>query len=413
MLSELIQDMTLTVSQLNEYANRLLMNDEMLQGLLVTGEISNFRKYPSGHWYFSLKDDKSAVKCVMFRQYNRGVTTDLKDGMHITVGGYASIYLRDGSFQIYVKVVRQEGAGALFERFEKLKKELMQQGLFDAAHKKKIPRYPKRIGVVTSPAGAVIRDIVEVAKRRNPRVDILLAPASVQGQLAAGEIACAIGLLNQRDDIDVIIVGRGGGSIEDLWAFNETVVANAIHQSRIPVISAVGHETDTTISDYVADLRAPTPSAASELAVPIYDALIQFLDTTSERMQTVACQRLTENQKRCETLMRIFSPSRAGETIDRRSERLRHVLFDIHTHAVAAVKAQRQRLEVQTAKIEAYSVESVLKRGYAAIRDTQSGRVVKCAGQLAIGQDIGIVLWDGTARATVDKVDKREETDHG
>ncbi len=412
MLSELIQNMTLTVSQLNEYANRLLMNDELLQGVLVTGEISNFRRYPSGHWYFSLKDGQSAVRCVMFKQYNRSVAIDLKDGMNITVGGYASIYLRDGSFQIYVRTMKSDGAGALYQRYEQLKKDLAQQGLFDNAHKKPIPRYPNRIGVVTSPAGAVIRDIVEVARRRNPHVDILLAPASVQGKNAAGEIARAIALLNARDDIDVIIVGRGGGSIEDLWAFNEAVVAHAIFQSRIPVISAVGHETDTTISDYVADLRAPTPSAASELAVPVYDALLQFVDTVNARMQTAARQRLQQNQKRCDTLTAVLGPSRILELVIYQKQRVRHSVADINARLNAAITVRQQRMAMAEAKIEAYSIRSVLDRGYAVITGTKSKQLIQSVKQLQSGQDIRIILKNGAASAVVTQVDEREGTDY-
>ena len=404
--------MTLTVSQLNEYANRLLMNDELLQGVLVTGEISNFRRYPSGHWYFSLKDEQSAVRCVMFKQYNRSAAIDLKDGMNITVGGYASIYLRDGSFQIYVRTMKSDGAGALYQRYEQLKRDLAQQGLFDNAHKKPIPRYPNRIGVVTSPAGAVIRDIVEVARRRNPHVDILLAPASVQGKNAAGEIARAIELLNARDDIDVIIVGRGGGSIEDLWAFNEAVVAHAIFQSRIPVISAVGHETDTTISDYVADLRAPTPSAASELAVPVYDALLQFIDTVNARMLTAARQRLQQNQKRCDTLTAVLGPSRILELVIYQKQRVRHSVADINARLNTAITVRQQRMAMAAAKIEAYSIRSVLGRGYAVITDTKSKQLIQSVEQLQSGQDIRIILKDGAASAVVTQVDEREGTDY-
>jgi exodeoxyribonuclease VII large subunit len=410
MLGELIRRMTMTVSELNDYANRLLMNDEVLQGMLVTGEVSNFRAYPSGHWYFSLKDEQSSVRCVMFKQYNRSVGFDVTDGMHLTIGGYASIYPRDGSFQVYVQTMQSEGVGSLFEQLERLKKQLSEKGLFDGAHKKALPRYPGRIGVVTSPAGAVIRDIIEVGSRRNPNIDILLVPVSVQGKTAATEIARAITLMNQRDDIDVIIIGRGGGSIEDLWAFNEEVVAYAIFESRIPIISAVGHETDTSISDLVADRRAPTPSAAAELAVPLFDAWLQLLDVASMRLRSVAKAKAQEKARLCRSMTAALSLVRIGQrlTIDRqRIDKFGTVFF---ARALFFHNACEQRAAMAAAKLEAYSVQSVLNRGYAAISDAGSGKAISGVGQLCIGQGIRLLLRDGSALACVsDKKNKEGE----
>ncbi len=408
MLSELIERFSLTVSQLNEYANRLLMNDELLSGVLVSGEVSNFRKYPSGHWYFSLKDEQSTVKCVMFKQSNRSVAFDITDGMHVTVGGYANIYLRDGTFQLYVQTMQCEGAGSLYEQFEHLKRSLAEKGLFDASHKKRIPRYPKRIGVVTSSAGAVIRDIIEVSRRRNPNVDILLVPVSVQGKTAAAEIARGIHMLNQRDDIDVIIIGRGGGSIEDLWAFNEEIVAYAIYQSRIPIISAVGHETDTTISDYVADLRAPTPSAAAELAVPLFDAWLQALDIAASRMQAATANRMMQNNKHLLALQSAISPNRMKAYVMLRENRLFQCARRLDKGAADAMQRLFERIRFSEAKLYAYSVQSVLNRGYALILDEASQRAVGSVDGLAIGQSIRMIFKDGHARADVTRFQRRE-----
>ncbi len=409
MLNELINNFTLSVSQLNEYANRLLMSDELLQGVLVSGEVSNYHKYPSGHWYFSLKDEQSSVKCVMFKQNNRSIPFDVTDGMHITVGGYASIYLRDGSFQLYVQTMQSEGAGVLYERFEKLKNSLAEKGLFDSAHKKRIPRFPKRIGVVTSSAGAVIRDIIEVSKRRNPNVDILLVPVSVQGKTAATEIAKGIETLNRRDDIDVIIIGRGGGSMEDLWAFNEEAVAYAIHQSRVPIISAVGHETDTTISDYVADLRAPTPSAAAELAVPLFDAWVQFVDIAANRMQNALTQQMAQRSRHLQALLSALSPARMNAYAMLHERHLAQTVQRIGNAYTNALQNWTQRILLCESKLQAYSVQAVLERGYALVLDESTGKAIGSAEGLVDGQSIRLLWKDGQAKAGITDVFRQED----
>ena len=261
-------DWTLSVSQLNEYVRRLLAGDPMLRSLRVQGEISGFKRYTSGHLYFTLKDETASVSCVMFRTAAESLDFRPQDGQRVTISGSASLYPQRGQYQLYVERMQREGVGELYMRFEALKRKLAAEGLFDQAIKKEIPAYPRVIGVATSPTGAVLRDIVRVARRRDPNISILLAPTSVQGAGAAAEIVQAIELLNRQGEADVILCGRGGGSIEDLWPFNEEIVARAIRASKIPVISCVGHETDFTIADFAADLRAPTPSAAAELAVP-------------------------------------------------------------------------------------------------------------------------------------------------
>ncbi len=408
MLSELISSITWSVSQLNAYVGQLLNRDESLQGLLVSGEVSNFKRYPSGHWYFSLKDEQCAVRCVMFRQNNRLVNFDVRDGMHMTVGGYASLYQRDGSFQLYVQTMRQEGAGALYERFEQLKQKLQQEGLFDRAHKRPIPAFPRRIGVITSPAGAVIRDIVQVGTRRNPDLDLLLVPVSVQGDAAVPEMVQALQTLNARDDIDVIILGRGGGSVEDLWAFNEEALARAVYESRIPVISAVGHETDTTICDYVADLRAPTPSAAAELAVPLRDEWLQHLDDVQTRMGKVCAQRVQRAQQMLEALSR----SAGAKTVQIRCEQLSlRVTHAEHTLGASAQKALTQadnRLHLGVARMEAYAPERTLKRGYVMLLDAKQ-KPISSRQKAKEGQKARVIFYDGEMDAVLHQPVEQEE----
>ena len=258
----------ITVCELNKYIKARVDEDEFLNNVYVKGEISNFKLHYTGHMYFTLKDESSIIKCIMFKGYTPNLTFMPKDGMKVLVLGTVSVFERDGVYQIYCKAMKQDGMGSLYEEYQKLKAKLEKEGLFDISHKKKIPMFPKRIGVLTSSTGAVIRDIINVSTRRNPNVHILLLPVPVQGEGAAEKIAQGIRKMNEENLADVLIIGRGGGSLEDLWPFNEEVVAREIYNSKLPIISAVGHETDFTIADFVADLRAPTPSAAAELAVP-------------------------------------------------------------------------------------------------------------------------------------------------
>lgn len=258
----------ITVSELNNYVKKKIDDDEFLNNVYVRGEISNCKLHYTGHIYFTLKDEKSLIKCIMFKSYTPHLTFVPKDGMKVMIFGTVSVFERDGVYQIYAKAMKEDGIGTLYEAYEKLKAKLEAEGLFDTSHKKKIPQFPREIGVLTASTGAVIRDIINVSTRRNPKVHITLLPVPVQGPAAAEAIVDGIKKMNELKKVDVIILGRGGGSLEDLWPFNEEMVARAIYESEIPIISAVGHETDYSISDFVADLRAPTPSAAAELAVP-------------------------------------------------------------------------------------------------------------------------------------------------
>ena len=276
-------DWALTVQELNEYVRKRLAGDPMLRGVRVRGEISGFKPHYSGHRYFVLKDEASRINCVLFKQHAHGLDGELRDGDQVTCTGQVSLFVRDGAYQFYVESVEHEGAGTLFLQFERLKNRLMAEGLFDPAVKKPLPEYPHTVGIVTSETGAAVRDMIRVAKQRNPSVGILLRPAQVQGTGAAQDIADAIAELNANGRADVILVGRGGGSMEELWAFNEEIVARAIYNSRIPIISCVGHETDVTIADFVADMRAATPSQAAELAVPVRAEIEERLDMLHRR----------------------------------------------------------------------------------------------------------------------------------
>ena len=399
----------LTVSELNDYTRKLLAGDPLLRNLEVTGEISGYKHhYATGHRYFSLKDETARVQCVMFRQNALGLDFQPSDGMRVTVRASASLFVRDGSYQLYISSMRAAGQGDLFARFEKLKQKLMAEGLFDPARKREIPRMPRVVGVATSRTGAAIRDIVQVARRRNPNVGILLAPCAVQGEGAAEEIVRAIQRLNENGESDVILVGRGGGSIEDLWAFNEEIVARAIAASKIPVISCVGHEVDFTISDFVADLRAPTPSAAAELAVPDIAALKQELAgllgrlagalESGQRVRRLQLEKLAASPALARPSQTMIEPRRL--LVERLVERLNAAM-------PAIVQNRRHRLDALSASLRALNPESVLERGYAIVR--QEGGIVPRAGAVDETKPIRVRFSDGEIAANVIEIKQRND----
>ena len=390
----------LTVSELNEYARKLLAGDPLLRGLEVSGEISGYKHHYSGHRYFSLKDENARVQCVMFRQHAMGLDFQPSDGMRVTVWASASIYPQNGSFQLYVTAMRQAGQGDLYIRFERLKQRLMAEGLFDPARKREIPAFPRVIGVVTSQTGAAIRDIIHVARRRNPNVGIVVSPCLVQGPDAAADIVRAMARLNRAKACDVMLVGRGGGSIEDLWAFNEETVARAIAASPIPVVSCVGHEVDFTISDFVADLRAPTPSAAAELTVPRLDQLRAELDgmvarlagalASGQRLRRLALERLAASAALTMPRRALIEPRRARlEAAERRLAAAMPVRLERSHH----------RLEALSASLRALNPASVMERGYAVVR--QEERVVPRAARADGGLPVRICFADGTLAADI------------
>ncbi|MDD6872093.1 MAG: exodeoxyribonuclease VII large subunit [Clostridiales bacterium] len=393
-------DWTLSVSQLNEYVRRLLAGDPMLRSLRVQGEISGFKRYTSGHLYFTLKDEEACVSCVMFRSAAEALDFRPQDGQRVTIRGSASLYPQRGQFQLYVETMQREGVGELYMRFEALKRRLTAEGLFDQAIKKEIPAYPRVIGVATSRTGAVLRDIVRVARRRDPNISILLAPTSVQGAGAAGEIVHALEQLNRQGEADVILCGRGGGSIEDLWPFNEEIVARAIRASKIPVISCVGHETDFTIADFAADLRAPTPSAAAELAVPEAAALRAAIDGLLEGGAAAIERRLTLERAhlaRLNASAALNMPSRL--LIERRETALERLTGRMTRAAQAMPQTKQARLDGLMRALNAVNPNAVLERGYAVVR--QNGQAVTDASALDVGDLIDVTLKGGTLGARV------------
>lgn len=399
----------LTVAELNEYARKLLAGDPLLRNLEVTGEISGYKHHYSGHRYFTLKDASARIQCVMFRQNAVGLDFTPADGMQVTLHGSVSIFVRDGSYQLYVDSMRKSGQGDLYARFERLKAKLQAEGLFDPARKREIPLFPKTIGLVTSETGAAVRDMIRVARRRNPNVGILIAPCSVQGASAVPEIVRSIQRLNAHGECDVLLVGRGGGSMEDLWAFNEEPVARAIAASRIPVISCVGHEIDFTIADFVADLRAPTPSAAAELAVPVLGELQGSLDdlrrrlaqalSTGQRVRRTEFGRICASAVLADPGRALLDPRRDG--LERLGQRASVAMQRIATDA-------RHRLDVSCGMLRTLNPESVIDRGYAVVM--RKGKFVASAAAISPGEQLDLRMADGTV--VVRAMDVKEK-DHG
>ena len=389
--------MVVSVSQLNEYVWRTLASDPMLRGLSLRGEISNFKRHtPSGHLYFSLKDEGARIACVMFRQHAFGLRMEPRDGMRVVLEGSVSLYAQTGQYQFYAESMRRDGVGDLYLRFEQLKATLEQEGLFDASLKKPIPLLPRTVGVVTSATGAAVRDIISVATRRNPGVHLLLCPASVQGEAAAGEIVKALRTLDALPSVDVIIVGRGGGSLEELWAFNEEAVARAIFACKKPVVSAVGHETDFTIADFVADLRAPTPSAAAERVVPSQEELRAVLEGCAallEQRMDARMQALGARLMHARAVVQAYGPTR---TLERRREQLLHMRTLLDARMIRALDARAQALQSVKGRLDALSPKGVLSRGYAYV--TLAEKPVR---RLERGDQITLHLEAGQARAEV------------
>lgn len=390
----------LSVSELNEYARKLLAGDPLLRNVEVSGEISGYKHHYSGHRYFSLKDDGARVQCVMFRQNAMGLDFKPEDGMQVTVRASASIFPRDGSYQLYISSMRKSGQGDLFARFEKLKQKLAAEGLFDPARKKEIPSIPEKIGIATSETGAAIRDIIRVARRRNPNIGIIVAPCAVQGAAAADDIVRAIERLNKNGECDVILVGRGGGSIEDLWAFNEEVVARAIATSKIPVISCVGHEIDFTIADFVADLRAPTPSAAAELAVPVLDELKASLENVVRRLTGALEHGQRVRWLQLEKLSRsqVFAaPEKA--LLEARYFDLRNLSQRLDAAKYISIERKKERLSRTDASLRALNPAAVLDRGYAII--SNAGGIISGIDAVETGKTVKIQMADGALSAKV------------
>ncbi len=444
----------LSVSDLNRYIKMVLEKDPRLQDVWVRGEISNFTHHSSGHMYFTLKDNQSRIKVVMFASYNRFLRFLPKDGTKAIVRGSISAFERDGAYQLYAKEMQPDGLGSLYLAFEQLKEKLAVEGLFAAERKRPLPRFPKRVGVVTSPTGAAIRDICTTIRRRYPQAEIVLAPAVVQGVEAPASIISAIRIINSQPDIDVLIVGRGGGSIEELWAFNDEQVARAIAASMIPVISAVGHETDVTIADFVADVRAATPTAAAELAVPHYLEWVERVRQFDARIQRAIHNRITDQRKRLNQLSHSYAmrqPQRrleeAAERLDRAQLRMKQSMKHLLTlrkerYDRLAERIKRYRLADQVgerrkqvltvrarlddrmrrkwmekqlsfsskvAQLDALSPLKVMQRGFSLVY--ANGQIVKSVEQFASGDELVVRLSDGSATARVEQIDREEKHD--
>lgn len=396
----------ITVTQINEYIRTIMDGDRLLNNLAIKGEISNYKLYPSGHHYFTLKDEGGALRCVIFKGNAMRMKFRPENGMKVIAMGKISVFPRDGAYQLYCTSLVMDGVGDLYAAFEQLKAKLQAQGLFDPAHKQPIPKFPGTIGIITSSAGAAVHDMLRILRKRYPLTKVLLLPVRVQGVEAPGEIASAIRYANYYRLADVLIVGRGGGSIEDLWAFNEELVAHAIYESRIPVISAVGHEPDVTISDFVADLRAATPSNAAELAVQDQDALRQILDQLSVSMSNAMTRQIKMRRQH----LAVLSGSPALQSPEGYLHQRRNNLENLQNRLLSAQNMQiarkKQRYIAMTAKLDAMSPLKVLTRGYA-MAQKEDGQIVRSVEQVQTGDKLNIALADGRVTATV--TDKKEK----
>ena len=421
----LLEKKLITVTALNRYLKYRFDQDENLKDIRLKAEISNYKRHSRGHLYFSLKDENSSVNAVMFFQNASKLIFEPKDGSKVIVEGYVSIYEPTGSYQVYVTQMSEEGLGDLYQAFEKLKIKLNEAGLFEASHKRPIPLFPKAVGVITSPTGAAVRDIINIINRRYPLTKIIVYPALVQGDEAKFSIVKMIEKANADQLTDVLIVGRGGGSIEDLWAFNEEMVAKAIYDSKIPIVSAVGHETDTTIADFVSDLRAPTPSGAAELVVPDQKTLIDTLGSHSQKMRTYVNRILSSESRHLNQLLNSYVFLNPARIIERPTMQLLHLsdrltqtrpdkrLLLAHESlnrletSLTVVYSDRINKEVihfinMTEKLELLNPLNLMKKGYAIVK--HQGNIKKSVASLQQNDQIEISMVDGTLKATIDDI---------
>ena len=394
-----------SVGELTKWIRNLVAGDPMLKSVMVRGEISNFNAYRSGHAYFTLKDRDACLKCVMFSWKDKGLRFQPENGMQVVAGGAVKVYEAGGVYQLYVETLIPEGMGDLAEAFRQLKERLATEGLFDDAHKKRLPMLPEKIGIVTSQSGAVLRDIYRVAKRRFPSVQLVLYPVQVQGETSAAEVAAAIRYFNAKYPVDVLIVGRGGGSAEDLWSFNEEKVVRAIYASKVPVISAVGHETDYTLSDLAADVRAATPSQAAELAVPDVQSLMVRIEGFKTRLWNA--RRRWMNAKRSQLLacLRRTPLSSPKRIIDAKRERMERGKKALLSAARQGFHEKQQRLDMTLERMELLNPIRMLRRGYGVVENAK-GRLVRSAGEMRAGDKLTVILADGRVHADVRKVER-------
>lgn len=395
----------LDISEANSYIKRILTNDPILYNLRVKGEISNFKVHSSGNVYLSLKDEKSKLNCIIFRS-NYDKSLNLDNGVKIIASGYISVYERDGAYQLYINEVEIEGIGNLYIEFNKLKEKLKKEGLFDTKYKKEIPKMPKAIGIVTSPTGAVIRDIINVTKRRFPKVDIKLYPVNVQGERSAVDICEGIEFFNKMENVDTIIVGRGGGSLEELWSFNEEIVARKVFKSKIPIISAVGHETDFTICDFVSDMRAPTPSAAAEIATPDLSQIYYRLDNIRNRMnRSLNNQVILDNEKLVNTFDKINNYMK-NYIIRDKVIQIDQIYDKINFRLEQNLETSKEKLSKKAAILHNLSPLATISRGYSIVE--KNNQVINSIEEVDINEDINITLKDGSLECNINKINSKE-----
>ncbi|MCQ2507392.1 MAG: exodeoxyribonuclease VII large subunit [Dorea sp.] len=397
-----------TVKQVNAYIKNMFTQDYMMNRIYVKGEVSNCKYHSTGHIYFSLKDESGTIACVMFAGHRSGLSFRLSDGQQIVVFGAVSVYERSGSYQIYVKQIRLDGEGVLYERFQMLKKELEEMGMFDPCYKKPIPAYAKRIGIVTAPTGAAIRDIINISKRRNPYVQLILYPALVQGAGAKESIVKGIRVL-EKADVDVIIVGRGGGSIEDLWAFNEEMVARAVFDCSIPVISAVGHETDWTICDFVADRRVPTPSAAAEIAVADVSQILSEFDSYQRKLELQMRQKLHISRLKLDGYRARLGYLHPGEQLRKKQMQTMEYEDKLSMLMERRLRDSRHRFELYLEKMDGLSPLKKLNQGYAFLTNKE-GKTIRKTTDVNTGDSLSVYVTDGVIQAVVEE---RSGIDYG
>ena len=391
-----------SVSEVNRYIKELLAREPVLSGMQVRGEISNYKQYPSGHCYFTLKDASSALKCVMFRSRAQYLRFKPENGMQVVAGGSLSVYERDGVYQLYVDSLMPEGTGDLAVAFEQLKKKLSAEGLFAEERKRLLPAFPQKIGVVTSSAGAVLRDIYRVSKRRWPAVQLVLYPVQVQGTEAAGQIARGIEFFSRTYPVDVIIAGRGGGSMEDLWAFNEEVVVRAIAAAQVPLISAVGHETDYTLADFAADVRAATPSQAAELAVPDRAEVRRQVLALKAQLTRQMQKEIADRRWRLENLLASRALRNPQQLLSEKRQRLDYLLENLQAQLSLGLQGKKHRLDILLNRLAAINPTAVLRRGFALA--VKGDKIVSSVHDVALDDELMLTLADGTLKVrTLDK----------
>ncbi len=395
-----------SVKQVNTYIKNMFTQDFMLNRIYVKGEVSNCKYHTSGHIYFSLKDESGAIACIMFAGQRSGLGFQMKDGQQVIALGNITTYERDGKYQLYTKEIILDGAGLLYEKFEALKKELGEMGMFAAEYKQPIPKFAKTIGIVTAPTGAAIRDIMNISARRNPYVQLILYPALVQGEGAANSIVAGIQALDKHG-VDVIIVGRGGGSMEDLWAFNEEIVARAIFDCRTPIISAVGHETDTTIADYVADMRAPTPSAAAELAVFEYQALSNYLDEKRLKLNRALYGKLQLERMKVERYRIKMGYLHPRTQLQKKQQLSAEIEQKLHLIMDGKLNLAKQKLAIRIERMKGLSPLAKLNQGFSYVT-SESGTVIKSIAHVKANDRLSIFVTDGIVKAKVEDTYKED-----